>query len=97
MVTTAIALKRYQLRNGKPAPSLESLVPEFLPQLPVDWMDGKALRYRLNPAGSWTLYSVGTDGKDDGGDPGFPQSPHGTTVTIESGRDLVWPTATPNK
>jgi hypothetical protein len=90
LTRTAVALKRYQLRDGKLPPGLEALVPEFLPALPYDPMSGKPLCYRLKPDGSFVLYSVGEDGKDDGGDPN-PAS--GAKCGLWEGRDAVWPSA----
>jgi tRNA A-37 threonylcarbamoyl transferase component Bud32 len=91
MAVAAIALKRHQLRHGKLPEKLEALVPEFLAELPHDWWDGKPLRYRLNPDGSYLLYSVGEDGKDEDGDPTYlnPKSPG------SGGRDQVWPRFVP--
>jgi hypothetical protein len=88
MTLAAIALKRYQLRHGNLPSSLESLVPEFLPVPPYDPMSGKTLCYRLKPAGGCLLYSVGEDGKDDGGD-ATPVS--GKNPGLWEGRDVVWP------
>ena len=34
-------------------------------------MDGQPLRYRRNGDGTFLLYSVGENGKDDGGNPAF--------------------------
>jgi hypothetical protein len=90
LTVAAIALKRYELRHGKPAPSLAALVPELLTELPRDYMDGHPLRYRLNPDGSFLLYSVGQDGRDDGGD-ATPTSGAGTKPNLQNGRDMVWP------
>ena len=90
MTVTAIALKRYSLRHGKPAPTLAALVPEFLPQTPKDPIDGQPLRYRLHPGGGFLLYSVNEDGKDDGGDP-RPTSPASQNYSFGNGRDMVWP------
>ena len=90
LTLAAIAVKRYQLRHGAPPPSLEALTPEFLPALPYDPMSGKALCYRLEPNGGFLLYSVGEDGKDDGGDPGAAS---GNTYGLWEGRDAVWPVA----
>jgi hypothetical protein len=88
MTLAAIALKRYQLRHGKLPSSLEALVPEFLPALPYDYMSAKPLCYRHKTDGSYVLYSVGVDGKDDGGDPTpLPGTPPG----LWGGRDAVWP------
>ena len=66
---TAIALKRYQLRHGDYPADLTALVPEFVPSVPRDPVDGQPLRYRRNTDGTFLLYSVGENGKDDGGDP----------------------------
>jgi len=88
MTLAAITLKRFQLRHGQLPPSLEALVPEFLPAVPYDYMGAKALGYRLNADGSYLLYSTGEDGKDDGGDPNPPLAkPPG----LWEGRDAVWP------
>jgi len=90
MTLAAIALKRFQLRHGKLPPSLEALVPELLPAVPYDYMSAKPLGYRLKADGTYVLYSVGEDGKDDGGD---PTPPPGTSPGLWGGRDAVWPSA----
>jgi hypothetical protein len=91
LTIAAIALERYRLHNGQPPPDLDALVLQFQSAVPVDPMSAKPLGYRLNTNGSFTLYSVGEDGRDDGGDP----SPHSTTNRFDlwSGRDAVWPVA----
>ena len=45
-----LALRWYQADNGKPAETLNPLVPKYLPSLPIDPFDpdGKPLRYRLS-------------------------------------------------
>jgi len=87
MTLAAIALRRFQLRHGQLPPSLEALVPEFLPAVPCDYLGAKPLSYRLKADGSYVLYSVGEDGKDDGGDPTpSPGQPGG----LWTGRDAVW-------
>jgi hypothetical protein len=90
MVLCAIALKRYSLRHGKPPPDLSALVPEFLPSVPIDNMDGKPMKYHLQSDGTWRLYSVGDDGRDDGGD-ASPTKPDQTYLWIWRGKDVVWP------
>jgi hypothetical protein len=98
MVLCAIALKRYQIRHGTPAPDLNALVPEFLPEVPVDYMSGKAMKYRLSPGGAPILYSVGDDGNDDGGDPSPMVTSHQKYPGIWRGKDVVWPLpATPQE
>jgi hypothetical protein len=85
LTITAIALKRYQLRHGKYPKGLDELVPEFLREVPVDWMDGQKLRYR--PEGEkFVLWSVGDDGKDDGGTPDQTDP-----YSFWNGKDFVWP------
>jgi hypothetical protein len=44
----AMALGLYQLGEGKPAQKLEALVPNYLPQLPVDPYSGQGFRYRIS-------------------------------------------------
>ena len=90
LVATAIALKRFHLRHGRLPTDLKSMVPEFLPQTPRDFMDGRELRYRLKADGSFLLYSVNEDGKDDGGDATLPKDTQGRPNMI-NGRDMVWP------
>ncbi len=90
LMLCAIALKRFELRHGKPAPSLEALVPEFLSEVPIDYMDGKPVRYRPTKDGGFLLYSVGSDGVDDGGNAGLPEEPK-RGRNIWQRKDRVWP------
>ena len=89
LVLAAIALERHQHKHGSYPDSLKQLVPEFLAALPRDPMNGQTLRYRRKDDGSYTLYSVGRNGEDDGGDP----TPLGTLSYGENGKDIVWPKA----
>lgn len=93
LTVTAIALHRHRLKHGGFPASLGALVPEFLAEVPRDFMDGQPLRYRLEPDGQFLLWSVGEDFKDDGGDP----TPVGAQSTNPfdwlKGRDWVWPQA----
>ena len=92
MVSTVIALKRYELRHGELPSTLTALVPEFLPGVPHDYMDGQPLRYRVNRDASFTLYSVGENAVDDAGDPSPADLPRsGELVGPWTGRDWVWP------
>jgi hypothetical protein len=91
MAITAIAIERYRLQTGKPPAELGTLVPKFLSSLPRDGMDGNTLRYKLKPDGGFVLYSVGLDGKDDGGNnKPLIKSQYNT---IWDCRDAVWPEA----
>lgn len=97
MMITVLALKRYQLHHGQPAATLGALAPELLPAVPIDGMDGKPLRYRLNPDGTFILYSVGEDGEDNGGDFTLAKG-KARFSQIWDGKDAVWPSlATPEE
>ena len=64
-----LAIRMYRLDHGGAyPPSLEALVPAYLPQVPIDAMaaGGRPMRYcpeRKPPV----IYSVGSNGTDDGG------------------------------
>jgi len=91
IVLAAIGIKRYTLRHGRAPETLSALVPEYLPAVPIDYMDGKPVRYRLNPDGSTVLYSVGEDGTDGDGDAGV-KADAGNGRNIWDRNDFVWPT-----
>jgi hypothetical protein len=54
----------FELETGAYPTALDELVPGKLKAVPIDWYDGKPLRY--NPALT-TVYGVGENGVDDGG------------------------------
>ena len=87
LVLAAIALERHRLKHGSYPERLAQLIPEFLAAVPRDPMDGLPLRYRRSDDGSFTLYAVGENGRDDGGDP----TPTGAALSWQSGKDIVWP------
>ena len=63
----ALSVERYRLADGALPNSLDALVPKFLDAVPTDPFDGQPLRYKKLAKG-YVVYSVGEDGKDDGGD-----------------------------
>lgn len=78
LMATMLALRAYDLEKGHYPATLSQLVPAYLPAVPVDpFADGLPLKYKLYDK-SFILYSVGPDGKDDGGtpicDPTLPSS-----------------------
>ncbi len=87
IVVAAVALKRHHMRHKRYPGNLDELVPEFVPRIPIDYMDGKPLRYRLD-GDQFVLWSIGTNGKDDGGTP-KSKPPFGWML----GPDDVWPRA----
>jgi hypothetical protein len=89
LVITAIGLERYKRRHGQFPDRLELLVPGVLASVPLDCMSGQPLRYRHKPEDSFILYSVGEDGKDDGG--ATATARHEAKLGLWEGRDVVWP------
>jgi hypothetical protein len=77
----ACGLERYRLAHGQYPETLEALVPQFAEKVPHDIVGGQPLKYRRTADGRFQLYSIGWNGKDDGGTPG--------KSTPES--DWVWP------
>ncbi|GMU34635.1 MAG: hypothetical protein HS101_10575 [Planctomycetia bacterium] len=63
----ALACERYRLANGEWPESLTDLVPHYLKAVPVDPFDDAPIRYAVTPEGI-SLWSIGEDLKDDGGD-----------------------------
>jgi hypothetical protein len=63
----AVAVERFERDRRVRPESLAELVPQYLDTIPGDPYTGSALQYRRG-AGRYTIYSVGPDKKDDGGD-----------------------------
>jgi hypothetical protein len=63
----ACALERYRLEHHDLPDSLEALRPQFMTKLPHDVIDGLLLRYRKNTDGTYVIYSIGWNERDDGG------------------------------
>jgi hypothetical protein len=63
-----LAIRLYQVDHGATPANLDLLVPAYLPAVPIDPFSTGAhpLRYITKP-GSEAVYSVGEDGRDDGG------------------------------
>ena len=80
----ACALERHRLAHGAYPETLEALVPHYLARVPRDIIAGAPLHYRRTE-GSFVLYSVGWNGKDDGG---APVQLHGRHRITEG--DWVW-------
>lgn len=66
LARTALAVERYRLAAAALPPDLTSIVPKYLPKVPADPYDGQPIRYKKRETG-YLLYSIGEDGKDDGG------------------------------
>jgi hypothetical protein len=67
IAATAIAAERYRRAHaGTLPPSLEALVPGFLPRVPEDPYSGQPLVLKTGADGH-TIYSLDSDRRDDGG------------------------------
>jgi hypothetical protein len=85
--SVACALERFRLAQGHYPDSLDTLVPQFIVQLPHDVISGGPLHYQRTADGRFLLYSVGWNETDD----------HGLVVKGKDGEidrtqgDWVWP------
>jgi hypothetical protein len=61
-----VAMTRYRLDHGKFPPSLDELVPVYLDAIPIDFLNGHALRLAIKK-NQWIVYGIGPDGIDHGG------------------------------
>lgn len=81
LARVAIALERWRRAAGNYPATLDALAPRFLEKIPRDVVNGQPLHYRRTDdppssnsgaaRGKFLLYSVGWNGVDDGGVPGF--------------------------
>jgi hypothetical protein len=62
----AVAMTRYRLDHDKLPTRLSDLVPAYLNAIPTDPFNGKPLRLVIRN-NQWIVYSVGSDGVDNGG------------------------------
>lgn len=85
--TVACALERYRLAEGKYPDTLDPLVPKFIARIPVDVINGELPRYRRESDGTFVLYSIGWNQKDEGGD---VASRKPTTSVDAAIGDWVW-------
>ncbi len=88
----ACALERHRIKNGSYPDSLDSLKLTNGKPLPLDVMNDKPMGYRKTPDGAYMLWSVGIDGKDDGGKRVLDnKNPEDTKFSAEKySGDWVW-------
>ncbi len=82
VLDTALAMERYQLRHHRPAPTLAELIPDFLPEMPIDPFDGQPLRMLVQDD-RLTIYSIGKDLVDDGGTCQLPRQEPDIAIEIK--------------
>jgi hypothetical protein len=66
----ACALGRYRFVHSHFPETFDELSPQFIERMPHDVVNGEPLKYRRGANGGYVLYSVGWNGKDDGGKAG---------------------------
>lgn len=87
LLTVTFALQAYRMEHGQYPDSLSKLTPSYLKKIPIDPFAMKGeLKYR-RIGDNYVLYSVGPDGKDNGGkaitDPKIAGSPAPGTGAYE--------------
>ncbi len=88
LARVAIALERYRQETGVYPTSLDVLAPTLIEKVPHDIVGGQPLHYERTSDGRFVLYSVGWNGRDDGGAVVVTKGSSGT-VNIDQG-DWVW-------
>jgi hypothetical protein len=88
LARVACALERLYLERGSYPESLDELKPRFLAQAPPDPFNGGTLQYRREAPDRFAVYSVGLNGRDDGGVPA-PARQAASRVEANQG-DIVW-------
>jgi hypothetical protein len=88
MARVACALERFRLAQGNYPETLDALQPRFIDALPHDVIGGQPLKYHRLDNEQFALYSVGWNGKDDGGAVVFRTSAK-LSIDLEKG-DWVW-------
>ncbi len=90
-----LSLELFRMDHDRLPASLVELVPDYLPAVPQDIMDpGQPVKYAHDDGGGYVLYSVGSDGDDDGGtepDPApnerlFPRLRYPVQITWTNGK-----------
>lgn len=84
LLATTLALRAYRLEHGAYPAALGELTPHYLTRVPDDpFALTGPLHYR-RAGTSFVLYSVGPDGKDDGGRPIFDSTKSAPTVPTDN-------------
>lgn len=79
----ACALERCRLAQGSYPETLDALAPRFIDKIPRDVIDGAPLHYHRPASNTFSLYSIGWNGQDDGGTRGRDDYPY-------TNGDWVW-------
>jgi hypothetical protein len=87
LLKTDLAIRLYRERNGAFPRSLSDLATAFPTEAPIDLYSGKPFVYQAS-AEDFALYSVGWDGRDDGGNFGVPGQYRASQFRSLAGFDL---------
>lgn len=82
-----LALQGWLRQHGNVPEQLQQLVPEWLPELPLDAYSGQPFRYQRTSPQHYRLYSVGENLRDDGGN-GHYQAPCATLDMVFTSEKL---------
>ena len=100
-VLVGMALELYHREQGAWPKALAELSPRWLPSVPVDRINGGPLGYKI-VAGQPLVYSLGNDGRDDGGRPPFARPEYADTYPVQppnpnadKGDWVIWTTVPP--
>jgi hypothetical protein len=72
-----LALAAYQARRGQPAAALPDLVPEFLPELPIDPYSGQSFHYRISAGEELPWFGNNADGSQ-------------AMLKVAPGQGIIW-------
>lgn len=87
LLQTDLAIRLYKRDHQRLPKELGELVPGYLPAIPIDLYANRPLIYRV-ANGDFTLYSVGVDRKDNGGNFGRWPAYHNAIHSRQPGLDL---------
>ena len=79
---TALAIECFRHDQGRLPEDLQELTPRLLQAIPNDPFDGAPLRYRRLAKG-YVVYSIGSDGHDDGGREEPPRKKHSDNTSYD--------------
>ena len=90
LARTACALERFHLAHGEFPKTLAELAPQYIAVVPVDYITSEPLHYQRTDDGWFQLWSVGNDGKNDGGIYQLPDKRMGPSA-YGAILDIPWP------
>ncbi len=89
----ALAIHRYHRVNDRWPESMEDLLDGWISEPPIDRFTGEPLRFKIDDLGQLTVYGLGPDGDDDGGDRADAgQRPFVDLKQPSDGDWIYWPT-----